>query len=167
MSGKRKWTDDVLGKLPTRIWMPDDGDYSLQRKMPTGIILHSGERHDGVAEYAEHEPDGRKISYHFAWSKKHQRLVQMVSLHHRAWHAGPRWNHALGIALSGPWSQEPRRQEEMEDLQMLLAELQIAFGGGLTWWRRHSDVEVGKRDPGPGLVAIEILAHAPWWRVIG
>jgi N-acetyl-anhydromuramyl-L-alanine amidase AmpD len=156
----RNWKKIIPDRLPSRVWIPDDGDYSVQRAQPVGIILHSGDRFEGVAEYAEHEPDGRRISYHFAWSEKHQRLVQMVGLHSRAWHAGPKWNGALGIALSGPWTQNPRREHELQDLERLMAELQEAFCGELRWVKRHSDVDASRHDPGPGVYSVSS------WRAI-
>ena len=145
------WYADVPNRIASREYIPDDGDYSLQKHKPTGIILHSGDRFEGVAEYAEKEPDGRKISYHFAWSEKHQCFVQMVGLHNRAWHAGPQWNHAIGIALSGPWSQNPRRDLEMCDLIALLQEVRRAIGYGIKFLTRHSSVCKSKKDPGPGI----------------
>lgn len=143
-----EWPD----KLPDYIWMPDDGDFSTQRKPPEGIVIHSGERHPNVAEYAENEPDGKKISYHFAWSITWVCFVQMVLLNKRAWHAGREGNGWLGICLPGPWD-SPRNELERQLLRQLVKDLQSAFGGHLKYWTRHSDITPGKKDPGPGFTS--------------
>lgn len=145
MSGAMvEWPDRLAGRL----WMPDP-DHSRQRHPPTGIVVHSGDAADRVAESALE--DGRDVSYHFAWSRGHGCLVQLVSLQRRAWHAGAAGNGWIGIALSGPWSQRQRRDEERADFERLLLELQAAFAGTLRWWCRHSDIEPAKKDPGRGV----------------
>lgn len=141
-----EWPDKISG----RVWMPDDGDFSSQDLPPLGIVLHSGEKGADVAKYAEHEPDGRKISYHFAWSVEHDALVQMVSLNDRAWHAGEEGNDWIGIALPGPWN-KVRGENEFNDLRVLVVQLQDAFAGTLVYWTRHSDLCRKRKDPGPGV----------------
>lgn len=140
--------------LPGVIKMPDD-EYRAGRlrkftRPPKGIVLHSGSKHDNVAEYAESEPDGRAISYHFAWSRTHDTLVQMVPLTHRAWHCGSAWNHWIGIALSGPYEQDPRTEYELTELQRVVG-LLVTTQPQIKWWTRHSILAPDRRkDPGPG-----------------
>jgi len=140
--------------LPGVIRVPDDeykaGRLRLMTRSPKGLLLHSGDAAEHVAEYAEDEGDGRDISYHLAWSKEHQQIVQMVPFTHRAWHAGEDWNHWIGLALSGPWDQDPRREVERQEFIRVvgvLVQVQIQ----VEWWSRHSIVApTRKKDPGPG-----------------
>ena len=119
-------------------------------------MIHSGARAEGVAEYAELEPDGRRISYHLAWSKNYRQFVQMVPLTHRAWHAGREGNHWIGIALMGPWHLDPRTPEERHEFRRVLGILLDAMPC-LIYWCRHSDINQHKRDPGPGFEVKEWL----------
>jgi hypothetical protein len=144
------WPDRIEG----RIWMPDD-DFSehplaRQRYPPQGIVVHSGSLGAGVAEYAAKEPDGRKVSYHFAWSSQRNQFVQMVSLRKRAWHAGKEGNDWIGICLPGPWDENPRSQWQKDDFRYLVTQIQGALGWQLKYWCRHSDISSNRRDPGPG-----------------
>lgn len=143
-----------------------DPDHSKQLHPPQGIVVHSGDKADRVAESSIR--DGRDVSYHFAHSRQHGKLVQLVSLHRRAWHAGPEGNDFIGVALAGPYTLDPRPSEEREDFRALLAELEAAwkaaFGRGLRWWCRHSDITKGKRDPGPGFTPDWLDGFGLEWR---
>ena len=132
-------------KIPGRIFLHDK-DYSRQRHPPTGMVIHSGERGEGLAE-ASLKMD---ISYHFAWSSTHKCFVQLVSCQNRAWHAGSQGNHWLGIALTGPWHQRERSDAELKDFRLLVKQIQEAFNWTIKYWCRHSDIDIHKRDPGPG-----------------
>ena len=140
-------------------WLPGytrrpDADHSAQKRCPTGIVVHSGERGPDLADAALQ----MSISYHFAWDVepgREGRFVQLVSMRRRAYHAGREGNDWLGIALSGPWDQDPRSEHERIAFRLLIGALWTAFGGasgGLRYWCRHSDITSGKRDPGPGFV---------------
>ena len=147
------------GKLPSRIWMPDE-DHSYQREPPEGIVIHSGAIGPDLAGAAKR----MKISYHFAHSTEHGQLVQMVSMRRRAWHAGPKGNHWLSVALQGPWDKDPRTDAELLDFRLLMKELQEAFNGSLKFWCRHSDIEARKKDPGPGFDESWIRGFGLEWR---
>jgi len=140
----------------------DDDPWGPLVSPPRGIVVHSGERGQGVAEYAVAEPDGRDIAYHFAWHHEMESFVQCVSLRRRAGHAGPAGNHWLGIAWPGPVDQNPRPDYQREQFLALVHALvgvsrlnHIRRPDGaiqaapLTYWCRHSDI-ANKRDPGPG-----------------
>lgn len=147
--------------LPGRIWMPDP-DHSRQARVPDGVVIHSGDKRDRVAESSIE--DGRDVSYHFAHSRKHGKIVQLVSLHRRAWHAGPEGNDWIGIGLAGPATLDPRPDDERADFVRLIAELQAAFKRALRYWCRHSDITKGKRDPGPGFTAAWMEGSELEWR---
>jgi N-acetyl-anhydromuramyl-L-alanine amidase AmpD len=142
------WPLSVPEVLPSRLYL-EDRDCCRQRKRPQGIVIHSGESAARVAESSL--VDGRGVSYHFAHSRQHNRLVQLVSLRLRAYHAGPEGNDWIGIALAGPWTLNPREEAERADFRALLSELRLAWGEPwLRYWCRHSDITRGKNDPGPG-----------------
>jgi hypothetical protein len=107
------------------------------------------------------------ISYHLAWDvapRTPGRFVQLVSLQRRAYHAGGEGNDWIGIALSGPWTQDPRSEREREAFEALLGVLCDSFGGSLRWWCRHSDITPGKRDPGPGFSEEWVGGRLTWRR---
>jgi N-acetyl-anhydromuramyl-L-alanine amidase AmpD len=144
------WPD----KIATRIWLPDK-DFSHQVRRPSGIVVHSGESADWVAEASlKNANEGKPESYHFAHSRQFDCLVQLVSLRSRAWHAGTEGNDAIGVALKGPWDLDPRGDDEREDFGRLMFELQNAFAPAqLKWWCTHAEITPGKRDPGAGFKA--------------
>lgn len=154
------WPADFPERIPGRIWMPDP-DHSRQRRMPEGVVIHSGDHRPRVAESALN--DGRDVSYHFAHSAGKERLVQLVSLRRRAWHAGSEGNDWIGIGLSGPDEQCPRDIREKTDFMLLIGELQIAFCWSLKWWCRHSDITPGKTDPGPGFTEEWMAGSGMTW----
>lgn len=140
-----EWPDWLPG-YPSR----PDHDHAPQRHPPRGVVVHSGESGPDLADAALR----MSISYHFAWDTERGspgRFVQLVSLQRRAYHAGREGNDWVGIALSGPWDQNPRTDNERDAFLALVCASQAAFGGTLEGWCRHSDITPGKRDPGPGV----------------
>lgn len=160
-----EWPDWLPG-YPSR---PDE-DHAPQAKPPEGIVVHSGESGPDLADAALQ----MGISYHFAWDVERGspgRFVQLVSLQRRAYHAGREGNDWIGIALSGPWDQNPRSEHERVAFRLLMGELWAAFGGvlgtarsHLRYWCRHSDITPGKRDPGPGFEAATWIGGLLEWR---
>lgn len=135
---------------------PDDeylaGRLPRLAEPPTGIVLHSGKKGAYPGDYAEHEGDGRAVSYHFApLSRFPCELVQMVPLTHRAWHAGSWGNDWLGVCLPGPWDADPRNAWERAALRALVRRL-VQELPTIRYWCRHSDdPRAGREDPGPGV----------------
>ena len=137
---------------------------------PTALVIHSGAIADNVAEYLHRCQ--RKVSAHFSWSGERDAFVQQVDLDREAWHAGgstiagQRANGcSIGIELPGPWLQDPRPQEQLDAFQALIGELCTALPS-LQYWTRHSDINAGKKDPGPGFnqdfVDVLWLAGLEW-----
>ena len=151
------------------------------RRPPDLLVIHSGQSAPGVARYladprcekpkpGEISSDGKRapgrrlcadgkwrrtVSAHFSWTDG--RFYQQEMLTHQAWHAGgSRWrgmgavnSRSIGIELPGPWDQA-RPAGQIIVLRMLVESLVEAVPS-LRWWVRHSDIDSGKRDPGPGL----------------
>lgn len=136
-----------------------DQHHSYQARMPQGIVVHSGDKGRDLVT-ASLRMD---ISYHFAWNGK-DRFIQLVSMSRRAWHAGGVGNHWLGIALSGPWNQDPRQEDERLKFRMLVESIVESFAGHIRYWCRHSDIEPGKKDPGPGFTGEWIDGLGLEWR---
>lgn len=154
------------------IWLPEfervpDDEFlaGKLRRQPVGggVIMHSGKSGPYPGTYAENEPDGRQVSYHFAPVKEHpEHLVQMVPINRRAWHAGKAGNDYIGICLPGPWDKDPREPWEHLEVVRVVICLQIA-GYVPAWWCRHSDIKTTRTDPGPGFQADWMLAVGiPW-----
>jgi hypothetical protein len=115
--------------------------------------------------YAPQPPGGPGGGH--AWDVEPGRVgqfVQLVSLQRRAYHAGREGNDWIGIALSGPWSQDPRAEHEREAFHRLVWTLVDAFDGTLEWWCKHSDITRGKRDPGPGFDAGAWIGDLLKWK---
>lgn len=136
-----------------------DQHHSYQARPPQGIVIHSGDVGPDLVTASLR----MSISYHFAWNGK-DRFVQLVSMTRRAWHAGKEGNHWLGIALSGPWHQDPRSELERDCFLALAGSIRDAFGGYLQWWCRHSDITPGKKDPGPGFTDSWVEGTGLVWR---
>jgi len=136
--------------LPGYLYRPD-GDHSRQRRLPQGVVLHCGSYQPDLADASL----GMDISYNFAWDvpddKGPGQYTQLVPMDRRAWHASSAGNHWLGIAMSGPETQDPRDPWELQCLARLLRDIHSATGGYVKYWCRHSDICATKRDPGPGL----------------
>ena len=123
---------------------------------PILLVVHSGARAAGVAEYIARPDLERKVSAHFSWSSKHQGFAQQVGLDRQAWHAGgSKWRGkggvnalSVGVELPGPWDMErgPDQRQEWDRLMMWL----VQACPSLEFWARHSDIKRGKLDPGPG-----------------
>ena len=133
------------------IWQDDEYLEGALRELdsePEGLIIHSGHRNEGVADYTTNEGDDRRVSCHAAWSKRHQDFVLTVPLTHRASHAGA-WNCWYGLALPGPYDQDPRDAGQHEAFRRLIWTW-CAVKPGLRFWTRHSIVSDTRHDPGPG-----------------
>lgn len=139
-----------------------DQHHSYQARIPQGIVVHSGDKGRDLVT-ASLRMD---ISYHFAWDGK-DRFVQLVSLSRRAWHAGGVGNHWLGVALSGPWDQRKRAEDERLAFVQLVADIREAFAGYVQYWCRHSDIEPAKKDPGPGFTDAWVDGSGLEWRRAG
>lgn len=143
---------DVLCEWPD--WLPGfermkAKAFGKQKNPPEGIVIHSGWKGRGMAEYIVAHPKDSK-SYHFAWSTTFDGFVQCVSMQDRAYHAGSKGNHWLSIALPGPFDQDPRSAHQKMCFSVLMANLRGIWGYHLKYWARHSDFESNRLDPGPG-----------------
>ena len=138
--------------LPDVVRLPDDqyraGTLPRLAQRPSGLVIHSGESRDTVAEYITTHP----LSYHVCWSHAHNALVQTVPLDYRAQHAGAAGNDWWGLALPGPWDQDPRSEHQRDEFERVLWIWRALTGGLPRYFCRHSDIDEHKRDPGPGFL---------------
>jgi N-acetyl-anhydromuramyl-L-alanine amidase AmpD len=166
-------TEPTLTTWPERLedyeWMPayhaDSGDLFVNP--PDLIVIHSGARGAGVAEYLSSCGDGREVSAHFSWSSTRGGFVQQVSLKREAWHAGGSLffgqgginMRSIGIELPGPWDWNPRPDDQKDKLRALLAALKSSLAS-LKIITAHSFIATNRRDPGPGV-------NASWFDGLG
>ena len=156
----------LIDWLPGMDQMPDTQISALQslRSIPEGIVLHSGDVRPGVAEYLQSNP----LSAHFSWSSGYDAMVQQVPLDLRASHAGVAGNHWWGYEWPGPFSENPRPQNQWNEFRRILGRgtglLHLASGGHLKYFCFHSDIEAKKTDPGPGVTtqAVEQMTGLTW-----
>lgn len=133
-------------------WLADHRPF---QRAPDTLLVHSGAVGEGVAEYLSACTDGRRVSAHLAWHRGLQDIVQMLPLDLEGWHAGgstilgERANgRSIGLELSGPWHQDPRRGVEREAFLGVVGVLLSVLG--LSYWTTHAAIASSKRDPGPG-----------------
>lgn len=119
-------------------------------KSPQGIIIHSGEMGEGVAEWAWKKE--AKYWAHFAWSRTLKEYVQTDLMRHRAPHAG-KYNDWLGIEMPGPASLNPRPEIQREDLRKLICAV-IEAVSTIKIITAHQFINIKKHDPGPGVDAL-------------
>lgn len=124
-----------------------DSNHSEQRGQPKGIVFHSGDKAAAVAEAALK----MDVSYHAAHHAGLGKIVQLVDLDRRAWHAGTVGNDWIGVAVAGPDEQNPRPDSQRDDVRHVV-ELIKAAVPSVEFWCRHSDIEAKKTDPGPGFL---------------
>jgi len=128
---------------------PDDDLHLFKPfvRPPEGIVVHSGDKGEGVGEYITNDPT--RYAYHAAWFRW-RGLVQIAPLNLRVHHGGA-GNDWLSVALSGPWHQDPRRLEELQALLHFCIVARAVYSPHLRYWCRHSDYDADKKDPGPGV----------------
>jgi hypothetical protein len=151
-AAKQKGLPDWLAKWPKLEARHKGPPFSIN---PYMIIIHSGEKGEGVAEYLQYPGDYRAVSAHFAWSSKLNGFVQMLPLNHIGWHCGKgiykgrkRLNFcSIGIELPGPW-QKHRPIEEMQKLYDVIRDVRLAIPS-IRLIARHADLDPKKTDPGP------------------
>lgn len=124
-------------------------------KMPNMIILHSGVKNEGVAEWFKN-PLNRNGTYrkcwtHFAYSNRIKQIAQCDSLLNRGQHVGPFWNDcSYGIELPGPYNKEPRSDHEKNECLYTIERI-LKYNPFIQFITCHKFVETGNRDPGNGV----------------
>ncbi len=151
-----------VSELPTLLteypYLPAKYAGGFFRQVPTLVVLHSGDTSTGVAEYFQAPADNRIVSAHFAWSSTQNGFAQCVPLNTVAWHAGgsvfqgqKKLNaRSVGIELPGPAALKVRPALQRDALRALLSTLQAQIPN-LTTITKHSSIQEGKKDPGPGV----------------
>jgi len=171
-------------RIPDMPWMPAKhwNDTPIFREEPDLLVLHSGSAHDNVAEYERdtgqveytNRASGEKhivlTCYHVAFSREHQDYVQQVELCCESWHAGGSlWRgqghtnaHSVGLAMPGPAADV--RPQQLLDKTVLAATRILICRPSLQYWCRHSNIDLGKMDPGygvPNSIFDGLLEYAP------
>jgi len=123
---------------------------------PWLLIIHSGARAAGVAEYMVAPGDNRQVSTQFSWSITQNALVQQVPISNVAWHVKNKCTYrnqnrlnycSIGIELPGPWDKK-RTDEELGILRDTVIKL-VELMPSLRYCVGHGDIDERKKDPGP------------------
>lgn len=140
-----------LRKLPT----PDK-----RPTPPIGIVLHSGDKGPGTAEWAwkVDKTTGLGMAWfwaHFAWWHRWNHFVQTDYLDAWAPHGGIYNQYAIGIELPGPYHLDPRPDFHRIRTVQLVKDI-ISFCPTVGWpiplWLTgHKFFDHEKKDPGPGV----------------
>lgn len=129
---------------------------------PIGIVLHSGEKGPGTAEWAwkVDRTTGLGMAWywaHFAWWHAKKCYVQTDYLDAWAPHGGIYNRYAIGVEMAGPWNLDPRPDEHRIATVQLVKDI-ISFCPTVGWatplWLTgHMCFDKNKFDPGPGVKA--------------
>lgn len=147
----RDW-HDPMSHYP---WMPAKfaGTRGAFQKDPVAIVIHSGAKGRGVAEWFRSKFNRRPYWTMFAWSSRLSGFAQCDGLRQTTGHVGHWWNdHSIGIELPGPWRQDPRSRWQKESLLALIATL-VEVYPSIKLITGHEFISPKKRDPGPGVDA--------------
>jgi hypothetical protein len=134
--------------LSTPYLMPDP---------PRGILIHSGDRAAGTAEWCWQ--DEARYWAHFAWWAARGCYVQTDWLDIWAPHGGYVNPYAIGIEMPGPAAQNPRPERQRVQTVALVREIVEALPS-IRWISGHQWIDEHKTDPGPGV-------DASWWEGLG
>ena len=152
----------MSGKLEGYIWMPAHraGKRGEFKQAPVALVAHSGWRAAHVAEWFQ-----RRIARNwttFAWTKGHGCIAQCDLINQTTQHAGRFWNDfSIGVELPGPWRQNPRPQEQADELIRVARDC-VAIYPSIVLATTHRSITKSKRDPGPGFRPewlAEVLQH--------
>lgn len=154
--------------LPGYDWRPAARAGKAGRLLapPVGIVIHSGDKGAGTAEWAWKPEAG--CWAHFAWSSTLGRYVQTERMDRRAYHAPPYNGCSLGIEMPGPAAANPRPPEQREAVRHLVAEMMAAIPS-LRWITGHQWITHDRQDPGPGVTGdwFDGLGLEVHWRWVG
>jgi AmpD protein len=118
---------------------------------------------------------GLRVSAHF-FLRRDGSLLQFVSCHQRAWHAGAsRWrgrekcnDFSIGVEIEGT-DERPYTQRQYARLRRLALALAAAFPS-LAGVAGHSEIAPGRKtDPGPAFDWARFMAESGWpraWRAL-
>jgi N-acetyl-anhydromuramyl-L-alanine amidase AmpD len=149
------WCSDSWPEMPAKHWGP------MFQINPNLLVIHSGSKSEGVAEFFQKIGQVKygdrmvKVSTHLAWCADGF-FCQCVPFDRVAWHCGGsrfrgerRLNFlSIGIELPGPWDGD-RSDAQLKTLRKTVRRLKEIVPSLLTVVR-HSDIDARKRDPGPG-----------------
>jgi len=135
-----------LRRLPTPDKLPGP---------PVGIVLHSGEKGPGTAEWAwkTDKTTGLGAAWfwaQFAWWHKKGCFVQTDFLDAWAPHGGFYNQFSIGLELPGPFYLDPRPEEHRLATVKLVTDL-VTFCPTICWLTGHMFFDKAKQDPGPGV----------------
>ncbi len=155
-------TDACLIPMPNSWW---DGYMPWKIEPLSALVLHHTAEDTDEECIALFEKPESRVSSHFL-VERDGRLVQFVSLEHRAWHAGPSLLHgrmalnrtSVGVEITGDGNRYPFTPAQIETVVRLVGVLTTMFDLESPWIAGHQHIAPDrKNDPG---------ALFPWNEVV-
>jgi hypothetical protein len=155
-------TDACLIPMPNSWW---EGYMPWKIEPLSALVLHHTAQDTDEECIALFEKPESRVSSHFL-VEKDGRLVQFVSLEHRAWHAGvsllhgrPQLNRtSIGVEITGDGNRYPFTRAQVETVARLVGVLTAMFELDSPWIAGHQHVAPDrKNDPGALFPWNEIL----------
>lgn len=146
-------TDACLIPMPNSWW---DGHMPWKIEPLSALVLHHTAQDTDEECIALFQKPESRVSSHFL-VQRDGRLVQFVSLEHRAWHAGPSLLHgrmalnrtSVGVEITGDGNRYPFTAAQMETVIRLVGVLTSMFELESPWIAGHQHIAPDrKNDPG-------------------
>lgn len=142
------FSDVVTEVIPAHTTKYEVGNFPAS---PDGVILHDFGA-DGINSYESvintfKNANAREVSAHFVVSGSN--IIQCVDLTNRAYHAGPKGNHLIGIEVDpavGRAPGDPLREQTIASVKRLLKALSEHYGKQLGWHKHDEFVATGCGD---------------------
>ncbi|MCM3875150.1 MAG: serine hydrolase [Thermoanaerobaculia bacterium] len=156
-------TDACLIPMPNSWW---DGYMPWKIEPVSALVLHHTAQDTDEECIALFQKPESRVSSHFL-VQRDGRLVQFVSLEHRAWHAGASLFHgrmalnrtSVGVEITGDGNRYPFAPAQVESVVRLVGVLTAMFELESPWIAGHQHISPDrKNDPG---------ALFPWNEVLG
>jgi N-acetylmuramoyl-L-alanine amidase len=155
-------SDACLVPMPNSWW---EGFEPFRIQPLSTLLLHHTAMDDDEACLSLFLDPASFVSSHFLVGRD-GRLYQLVSLEHRAWHAGWSYLHgrsvvnrtSVGVEITGDGNRHPFTRAQIETVVRLTGVLTAQLGLEVPWIAGHEHVApVRKVDPG---------VHFPWNEVV-
>lgn len=158
-------SDACLRPMPNSWW---EGFQPERIEPLSALVLHHTAGDEDEYALSIFADPARFVSSHFLVGKD-GRLWQLVSLEHRAWHAGSSYLHgrsvlnrsSVGVEITGDGNRYPFTRAQIDTVARLVGVLTAQLGLEAPWIAGHEHVAPGRKvDPGERFPWNEVMRRA-------
>ena len=158
-------SDACLRPMPNSWW---EGFQPERIEPLSALVLHHTAGDEDEHALSIFADPARFVSSHFLVGKD-GRLWQLVSLEHRAWHAGSSYLHgrsvlnrsSVGVEITGDGNRYPFTRAQIDTVARLVGVLTAQLGLEAPWIAGHEHVAPGRKvDPGERFPWNEVMRRA-------